>query len=103
MTDQLTYSILRELLAKEYPFRAESALDEQAHGIHETLDPHLRELLYLYYKNNETGDYRFHEFTVLKIMALCRPCSYFQAVLLMDEYIRDPAAGRLRILRRNSR
>lgn len=101
--NRMTLDLMRELLRRQHPAWDADYLECCAARQLAELDPCLGDILYSYCTCGTTSDFshthRGETFSVLEICAM-RRCGYPEAVFLMNGYIRDPASGRARILRR---
>lgn len=100
MLQYVTPDMLRPLLKREHPEWNDDTLNRQAifyiADIHEFLDPPL----FCYLQTGEKKDFQFVKYSILQIMTMQPGKSYFGALLLMNEYIKDRALGESLILRR---
>lgn len=101
--NHMTLDLMKELILRQHPGWEQTYAERRAAQWLAALDPRLGELLYTHCTTGKTPDFsythRAETFSVLEIRAM-RRCSYLDAVLLMNAYICDPAAGRAKILRR---
>ena len=99
----MTLDMMKELLTRQHPGWDSAYVERCAAQLLATLDARLCALLHTHYTTGKTPDfshtYGGEKFSVLEIRAI-RNCSYLDAVVLMDAYIREPAVGRAKILRR---
>lgn len=95
----ITVPMMEALMQKDTPYVSSETLHRQAEGYVAALDERLDAPLAQYVQSGRRMDWRYGEFSLLAIQALCR-CSYFQAVLMMDRYLKDPRDGKAYILRR---
>lgn len=95
VSDREMFLFLREI----YPTIDKNALLDIAREKIRTMENVLEPMILLYLADNQLTELEYGEFSLSYIMAL-RGCKYPKAVLLMDEYIRNPAKGKYSILRR---
>jgi len=92
--------MLRPLLKQEHPEWNDTVLDRQATesimDIHELLEP----ALYRFITTGEKQDFAFGKFSILQVQTMQPGKSYFAALLLLNEYIKDRQLGESLILRR---
>lgn len=93
-------SIIKTLLLRDHPQWDIGYIQKKSLEYAGILVPDLAALLKDYGKTGQLIDYRHNEFSIFIIQALQGNCSYLDAILLMNEYIVNPAVGRERILRR---
>lgn len=93
--DNIMYNFLREI----YPTAEPNALMNKAKENIEGIDSVFDDIIFNYCKDGTLTEYTHGEFCLSLIMALC-DCSYPQAIILMDEYIKKPLIGKAKILRR---
>ena len=91
---------IARLVAQAHPGWTAEAVCEHANMYASTLDERLLTLLRAHIDTGATPNFRHGEFSVIQIQRLARNRSYLDALLLMDAYLKDEAAGRARILRR---
>lgn len=91
---------LEHLLALDHPSWTAEALAQQAEEYRRFLDDRLEEPLRRYLDTGTPQQFQSGEFSLLLIQALRHGCSYLQAVILMDAYLKDPLNGKALILRR---
>ena len=101
--NRMTLDLMKDLLQRQHPGWDGAYLERCAAQQLAELDPRLGDILYSYCTYGTTSDFshthRGETFSVLEIRAM-RRCGYPEAVFLMNGYIRNPASGRARILRR---
>lgn len=100
MITTLTSKELADYLAKEHPSWSALSIQNQASEYLLSLDNRLTESLTALIKNGDCVDYAFGEFSLYLIRALRHNCSYFDAIVLMDAYLKDSLNGKAMILRR---
>ena len=81
---------LEHLLTLDHPTWSTQAITQQAE------EAPLRR----YLDTGKPQQFQAGEFSLLLIQAMRHGCSYLQAVLLMDAYLKDPCNGKALILRR---
>lgn len=91
---------LERLLLQDHPTWIADAITRQAEEYRLRLDERLEEPLRQYLQTGTPQEFSYGEFSLLFIQALRHGCSYFQAVTLMDAYLKDPLNGKALILRR---
>ena len=79
---------LEHLLTLDHPTWTPQAIAQQAEEYRRYLD------------TGKPQQFQSGEFSLLLIQAMRRRCSYLQAVLLMDAYLKNPRNGKALILRR---
>lgn len=99
MLNHMTPEMLIPLLQREHPDWNTDMLNRQAmqyiFDIHELLEP----ALYAHIMTNDRQDFQFGKFSILQIQMIQPGKSYFGALLLMNEYIKDRELGESLILR----
>mgnify|MGYP004457915967 CR=1 FL=1 len=91
---------LEHLLTLDHPTWTPQAIAQQAEEYRNFLDDRLEAPLRHYLDTGKPQQFRVGEFSLLLIQSMRRRCSYFQAVVLMDAYLKDPRNGKALILRR---
>ena len=91
---------LEHLLTLDHPTWTPQAIAQQAEAYRNFLDDRLDAPLRHYLDTGKPQQFRVGEFSLLLIQAMRHGCSYLQAVLLMDAYLKDPCNGKALILRR---
>ncbi len=99
MMSKISVVQLEKLLRRENPFWDESAYLYYAKQLFQNIDICLEDVILSFIKDGTQKDYRFNEFSIVEIQRL-RQCNYLEALLLLNDYIKDPYKGRLRILHR---
>ena len=99
MLTRTTAAQMEELLRREHPGWTPTARRDMARLYVETLDARLDEALARHAASGEIRDVAAGDFSLLAIRAL-RGCSYLEAAVLLDGYLKDPVLGRAKILRR---
>ena len=100
MIKTVTSEELASFLSEEHPSWMPSGLQKQADEYLLSIDERLTEALTALIKKGDCVDFKFGEFSLYLIRALRHNCSYFDAIVLMDAYIKDPLNGKALILRR---
>ena len=89
-----------ERLIREYdPLMTEDATTRYAQKYIETLDSRFDTALKEFAEKKIETDIREGEFSI-RIIRQLKGCGYLQALLLLDDYIKDNRKGRIRILSR---
>ena len=101
MLTKVTQQTMFRLLQEAHPFWAKEALSLRAEEYVQTMDARLDDTLAHFAETGARRNFEFGEFSTLAICALQNNCAYVDAVILMDEYLKDPVAGRAAILRRS--
>lgn len=101
MISTITCQELEALLARENPSWNPQSIRERAEEYLLTLDERLAPFLTAFVKKGEKIDYQYGEFSIYLIQALRHNCSFFEAILLMDAYLKDSLNGKALILRRS--
>ncbi len=91
---------IASLLKNDHPTWASVSIQRQAQSYVETLDGRLEDLIRAYLATGTMKNFRHKDFSVLQIQHLVPGRSYFDAILLMDAYLKDERSGRALILRR---
>lgn len=91
---------LEHLLALDHPSWTDQAIAQEAEECRNFLDGRLDAPLRRYLDTGKPQQFQHGEFSLLLIQAMRCGCSYLQAVLLMDAYLKDPRNGKALILRR---
>ena len=91
---------LEHLLPLDHPTWSTQAITQQAEEYRQFLDDRLEAPLRRYLDTGKPQQFQAGEFSLLLIQAMRHGCSYLQAVLLMDAYLKDPCNGKALILRR---
>lgn len=91
---------LEHLLTLDHPTWSTQAIAQQAAEYRQFLDDRLEAPLRRYLDTGKPQQFQAGEFSLLLIQAMRHGCSYLQAVLLMDAYLKDPCNGKALILRR---
>jgi len=99
MLQKITADQLVQLFRREYPNWAETAWSTYALQLKNNLDERLEDAIVSYAADGTEVDFYQGEFTVMEIRRL-RRCGYLEALMLMDEYLKNPVKGRMRIMRR---
>ena len=91
---------LEHLLTLDHPTWTPQAIAQQAEEYRNFLDDRLDAPLRRYLDTGKPQQFQHGAFSLLLIQAMRHGCSYLQAVLLMDAYLKDPQHGKALILRR---
>ena len=91
---------LETLIREDHPHWVSEAVHNRAIAYRDSLDARLEEPLRILIREKRMSDVQYGEFSLYHIRALRHNCSYFQAILLMDAYMKDPQAGKALIFRR---
>lgn len=100
MIATITNQELELFLSKEHPAWHAQSIRDYAKEYLSTIDDRLSPALEALVKTGERVDYQHGEFSLYLIQALRQNCSYWDAIILMDAYIKDPFYGKALILRR---
>ena len=98
MNTKLTLQQVAALVHRAHPSWSSEGCEVDARRLLDAA-PALHEALIAYHRDGTETDCSHGEFSIRTIRAL-RGCGYLDALLLLDDYIRDPVVGRRRILRR---
>ncbi len=103
MLNSVNFSMMKQFISTASPALNKDYTEELAKELLKTLDERLDDAIYCFCTSGKKKDFSFTQngetFSVLEIMAM-RRCSYYEAVLLMDDFIKDAKTGRARIMRR---
>ena len=99
MIRSLSISEMEKILSKEQHFVRNEDLRQRAGELLDSLDSRFDEILSVYSKTGKYTDYSENNISVLSICAL-RNCGFLEAVILMNEYIKNPEKGLAMIVRR---
>lgn len=99
MLNTVKPELLRACLHKEHPEWNMDMLNRQTVMYYRDIHPLLDQPLNFYLISGEKQDFRFGEFSILQIQTIHKGKSYFAALLLMNEYIKDRKLGKSLILR----
>lgn len=91
---------LESFLAKEHPSWHAQSIHDHATEYLSTIDESLAPAITSLIKTGEHVDYQYGEFSLYLIQALRHNCSFWEAIVLMDAYIKDSLNGKALILRR---
>lgn len=100
MINGITTQELELIISKEHPFWNSDSIHKQAEEYLISLDEKLSETLIELVKNGSCSNFEHGEFSLYSIRAFRKNCGYFEAIVLMDAYIKDPSYGKALILRR---
>ncbi len=89
------YKFLREI----YPTADSNALMKKATQCIKNLDSVFDDIILNYCMDGTLTEYTHGEFSLSLIMSICN-CNFPQAVLFMDNYIKNPVKGKADILHR---
>lgn len=96
----ITSQELEFFLAKEHPAWHAQSVHNHANEYLTSIDERLAIAIEALVKSGERIDFQYGEFSLYLIQALRQNCSYWDAIILMDAYIKDPLNGKALILRR---
>lgn len=100
MITNVTSQELERFLSKEHPAWHPQSIHTHAEEYLSTIDDRLSLAAEAWIKTGKRVDYQYGEFSLYLIQALRQNCSYWDAIILMDAYIKDPLNGKALILRR---
>ena len=100
MITTITCQELEAFLSRENPAWNPQSIHARAKEYLLTLDEHLAPSLTSLVKEGKKLDYQHGEFSIYLIQALRHNCSFLEAIILMDAYIKDSLNGKALILRR---
>lgn len=100
MITNITNQELELFLAKEYPAWHAQSVHDHANEYLTSIDERLAIAIEALVKSGERIDFQYGEFSLYLIQALRQNCSFWEAIILMDAYIKDPLNGKALILRR---
>lgn len=100
MINTITCQELESLLSLENPSWNSQSIHERAKEYLLTLDERLEPSLTALVKEGKKLDFQHGEFSIYLIQALRHNCSFLEAIILMDAYIKDSLNGKALILRR---
>ena len=103
MLQQVSQAALAQMLRREYPHWHVDYVVHAATEYMDTLHPQLDAPLASYIATGEQPDIAAEGMTLHTILALYPGMKYFDAMLLMDTFLKDPQLGKARILRRRTR
>lgn len=95
-----SFDKLEEKYLSEHPSWDRSALKAQAEDFVMHCDSRLEEVVENYISRDVESDYCQGEFSLFLIRAMRPGCSFLEAVMLMDAYLKDPLHGKALIIRR---
>lgn len=96
----VTIKELELFLIKEHPSWHKQSVHDYAREYLLTIDDSLSLAVESLVKTGKRVDYKHGEFSLYLIQALRQNCSYWEAIILMDAYIKDSLNGKALILRR---
>ena len=91
---------IETLILKDHPHWNRAAVRRKAQVYKDSIDDRLDEPLRILIQENRMADIQYGEFSLYHIRALRHNCSYFQAILLMDAYMKNQQDGKALIFRR---
>lgn len=100
MLVDITIDEMERLIAQEYPHRDKRAVRKLAEEYVSSFDARLNEPLRKYLRGMPAENFRYKEFSLYQIRHLKKGRSFLTAVVMMNDYIKDPDSGKLLILRR---
>ena len=100
MITNITSQELELFLAKEHPTWHTQSVHDHAKEYLTSIDEKLTTAIEALVKFGERIDFQHGEFSLYLIQSLRQNCSYWDAIILMDAYIKDPLNGKALILRR---
>ena len=100
MLNHISVPELQQLLRASHPGWHPDAVLNLADTYKKNLDSRLESPLLQYLQTGKYIEYSYGDFSLLEICGL-RGCAYIDAVILMDQYMRDPVMGRAKILARS--
>lgn len=100
MISTITCQELESLLSLENPSWDPQSTQERAKEYLSTLDERLAPSLTALVKEGKKIDYQHGEFSIYLIQALRHNCSFLEAIILMNAYMKDSLNGKALILRR---
>lgn len=100
MLVSITIDEMERLIAQDYPHRDKRAVRALAEEYVAGFDPRLDEPLRKYLDGMPAESFRYKDFSLFQIRHLKQGRSFLTAVMMMNEYIKDPDSGKLLILRR---
>lgn len=103
MLKKVTFADMKKLIEEQNPAFHKDYVEKKAKELIEVLDPRLDDVIEAYCKTSVKTDFSATQngetFSLYEIMAM-RNCSYYEAILLLDAFMKDAKTGRVRILRR---
>ncbi len=103
MLKKVDLNTIETFISSQNPSFNEQYVENHAKELIMNLDQRLDDVIYIYCQTAQKKDFSFTQngetFSLLEIMAM-RNCNYYEAILLMDGFIKDAKTGRSRILRR---
>lgn len=88
---------IEAIIKKDHPLWVDEAICSMAEKYISNLDSMLDEPLSHYLNSGVEDDFTYGEFSIKLIQAF-RSCSYFDAIVIMNEYIKDPVKGKAKLL-----
>lgn len=106
MLKKVTLGDIEKLIEEQNPAFHKDYIGKKAQELIDTLDPLFDDVIESYCKTSVAMDFSATQneetFSLYEIMAM-RDCSYYEAILLLDAFIKDAKVGRILILRRSGR
>lgn len=103
MLKKVDFNMMKEFVEKHNPTFDPQYMQHLAKELTEVIDEALDEVIYTYCKEGRIKDFchtnEGETFTLLEIKTM-RQCSFYEAVILMDGFIKDAKSGRRSIMRR---
>ena len=103
MLKKVTFNDMKEFINKQNPTYSKEYVENTAKELIQTLDEKLDEVIYTYCISGQMKDFHHtnngETFSLYEIKAM-RSCNYYEAILLMDGFIKDAKEGRRSIMRR---
>ena len=100
MLSNITTSELEMLITRDHTQWVHSAVRNEAEQYRANMDERLEPLLRNYLDTGTEQNFRSGEFSVIQIQRLKRGRSYFEALTLMDAYLKNADTGWAQIMRR---
>lgn len=100
MITNITNEELELFLIKEHPVWHTQSVQDHAKEYLSSIDDRLSPAIEALVRTGDHVDYQHGEFSLYLIQALRQNCSYWEAIILMDAYMKDPLNGKALILRR---
>lgn len=99
MLSRVTLEEMERMLRNERHYARDEELKRDAQMYCAQLDQRLDQPLSVYAREGRCTEFSFGDMSLLTIRSL-RRCGFLEAAVLMDAYLKDPAAGLARITRR---
>lgn len=100
MLSNTTVEELEKLITRDHPQWVQQAVREKALQYRAEMDARLEPLLRGYLETGVEKNLRVGEFSVIQIQRLRPGRSYFEALILMDAYLKNADDGWVLIMRR---